>query len=450
MGRSGLRTRRGGRRHRRSGDRRRDGPLLIAGGGRLPVAALRLAATHLVLALSAVPAFARAAPQDAPPAAPPAEAPAAAPGAEVPAKSPSPPRPPVRDGPEFLAPDLIRRPDGMVVHYYRVNYVAPAVLQQELEIWKSAKAQIGPAGATFTAAPVGLPASKDTPAKSPPIAGVQNVLRIVETEENLPVLLRVLAMVDVPQPQVRVEAKVVELSWDDQLKIGIESSLTRPVGDTFFQSLVASFPNALDALNGATATFRSEDKYVVFDYAVQLAAQGAEASVTSQPEILVGQGETAVIRAGDQEPIVQQSLSGNSVVATTMFKDVGIRLEVQPVLVGRDSVRVRLVAEASRVSDFRITATAQNQQVVNPVISTRSADTVITVPDGETIVIGGLQANADRVVSTGIPLLKDIPILGYAFGSTSTRKQKTELFFWVTLSIERPEESRLVVPKVAE
>lgn len=362
-------------------------------------------------------------------------APAAAPAVDV---GPAPAKVAVT---EFLGPDLVRRADGMMVRYYRVNFVAPAVLAAELDIWKSPTAQITASGVMYTPA-----SASSTAPKTAPVSNLQNVLRIIETEENWPVLERILAMMDQPQPQVRVEAKVLELTWDDQLKIGVSSKITRPVGDTFLQSFDAKFPNALDALNGTTAAFRSVDKYLTFDYAVQAVEQGAHASVLSQPSILASQGETAVIRSGDQEPYVKQNLSGNTVTTATEFKDVGIRLEVQPMLVGRDGIRVRILAEASRLSDFRITATAANQQVVNPVISQRTADTVVTVPNGETLVIGGLEQSDDRDTRTGIPLLKDIPLLGWAFGSTTKRKTRTELVFWITLTIERPEEARLVVP----
>ncbi|MCE9635127.1 MAG: type II and III secretion system protein [Planctomycetes bacterium] len=368
------------------------------------------------------------------PATPPAPS-AATPAVDV---GPAPEKVPVT---EFLGPDLVRRADGMMVRYYRVNFVAPAVLAAELDIWKSPKAQITASGVMYTPA-----SASSTAPKTAPVSNLQNVLRIIETEENWPVLERILSMVDLPQPQVRVEAKVLELTWDDQLKIGVSSKITRPVGDTFLQSFEAKFPNALDALNGTTAAFRSADKYLTFDYAVQAVEQGAHASVLSQPSILASQGETAVIRSGDQEPYVRQNISGNAVTTATDFKDVGIRLEVQPMLIGRDGIRVRILAEASRLSDFRVTATSANQQVVNPVISQRTADTVVTVPNGETLVIGGLEQSDERDTRTGIPLLKDIPVLGWAFGSTSKRKTKTELVFWITLTIERPEEARLVVP----
>lgn len=346
---------------------------------------------------------------------------------------------------EFLAGDLIRRPDGMIVHYYRVNYVDPAVLVKELQVWKSAKGQVDVAGPQFVGAPV--PAAKQgEPAKTTPVANLQNLVRIIETEEQWPVLRRVLDLVDRPQPQVRIEAKVVELTFDDQLRVGMESKITRPAGDTFFQSLDVKFPNPLDAVNSTVAKFSRDEKFLTFDYTLSAVAQGARAEVTASPSVLASQGETAIIRSGDLEPLVQQNISGSNVITSTQFKDIGIRLEVQPLLVGRDAVRVRVSAEASRLSDFRVTATSSTTQAVNPVISTRNADTVVTVQSGDTIIIGGLEQELDRDTRTGIPVLKDIPVLGSVFGSTTERHQRTELYFWITLTIESPNEARLIVP----
>lgn len=389
-----------------------------AGAGALVVLAL-------VLALAA-PSLADG-PQPAPPA-------AAAPAA------------PVKPVPEFVGTDMVRLGDGRVVVYYRVRYVAPNVLQTELDsFWKGkldSPAEFASAGAAFVAAPPTV--QKDMP-KSP-AQPVSNVLRVTCSEESWPVIRELLRRIDVPQPQVRIDAKVVEITWDDQRRTGVSAKVARPLGDTFFQSYEADFPNPLDAVNDSTADFRRTNKWLAFDYTVQAVEQGAKADVTARPSILASQGESAVIRAGDQEPYVQQNLQAGVVYATTSFKDVGIRLEVQPLLIGPDAVRVRVLAEASRLSDFRVTATSANQQVVNPVISQRMADTVVTVPNGETIVIGGLDLTQKRETKTGLPLLKDIPGLGYLFGSTTLRDQRSELMFYIKLSIERPEEARVFVP----
>jgi general secretion pathway protein D len=375
--------------------------------------------------LFATAAFAQEAPKPAPAPKPPEIAPADAKPAELPR------------GVEFLSTDAIRRADGLVVHFYKTNYVDAKLLVAELDKWKAAP------NATFTAdGPTVVPVGK----KDAPGIAFQNTLRIQDTEENWPVLRRVLDMIDVPQLQVYVEAKIVEIAWSDEIHIGTKAAYTRTVGDTFFQSAELQFPNRLDAANVFTSSFQETTKYATFDYVVDLAASGAKTNVLSKPGVFASQGETATIRVGESEPIVQQSLQGNNVTATTVFKDTGLSLEVQPLLIGRDAVRVRIAAELSRVSSFRVTATSPDLQVVNPVISSRKTETVLTVPDGETLTIAGLDQDFERDEKTGIPLLMDIPVVGVLFGSKGTRKEHTELVFFLTLSIRAPGEARVIRP----
>ncbi len=367
------------------------------------------------------------------------EAPAPAPPAPEPAPAPA-PAPPF----EFVGTDGIRKPNGMIVRYLRVNYVDAKVLAEELTKWKSPGALVTPEGPNFISAPAFT--SRKEPARMP-MPQVQNVLRVEETEENWPVLLRVLDLIDVQQPQVLVQAKIVEISYSDELRMGVEMHIDRPLGDTFFRAFDGEFPNRLDAVNLASAAFARVNKHYAFDYLVDLAESGAKAKVTSKPSLLVTQGEPAQVKVGDEEPIVKQTLQGSNVIASTEFRQTGLTLEVQPLLIGRDAVRARIVAELSRVSDLRITATSKDLQVVNPVIASRVADTVVTVADGQTLVIGGLDNEIERDTRTGIPILKDIPVIGWIFGSTTKRTEKTELVFFLTFQIvKNTAEARYVVP----
>ena len=404
-------------------------PLVPLGLRSLPVLPTPLACVTVLGLLACVAGPARA--QDAP--LPPA------------AKKPAPKTQPAAEtvglpmGLEFLDKNTIRKPNGMVVKYYRVDAVSPALVKQELMRWKSEAASIDAIG----------PSSIATAGKK--AASIQNVLRIEEHEDNWPDLERILAMIDAPQPQVYIEAKIAEISYDDDLRIGIGPSnirVDRPAGDLFFRRADVVFDNVLGASEQAVLSFGSDDKYVKFDYILQLGKSGAETRVMSKPGIMVTQGEVASIDVGDEEPIVTQALSGVNVTASTQFKDVGLRLEVQPLRIGRRLVRARINPRLSRVSDFRITSTSVSRDVVNPVISTREANTVVDVLDGDTVVISGLDQEADLHERSGIPLLMDIPVAGYLFGSTTTRTVKTELVFFVTLTIMRPGEARVIVPPV--
>jgi type II secretory pathway component GspD/PulD (secretin) len=342
---------------------------------------------------------------------------------------------------EFLPNNSIRKPNGMIVRYYRADAVSPELLKSELDRWKSDKGSIEVVGPGF---PIRTGDGKK-------FVMIQNTLRIEEHEDRWPDLEGVLAIIDAPQPQVYIEAKIVEVTFDDDMRVGMGPSnirVDRHAGDLFFKRADFVFSNILGATDNASVTFGSDDKYVKFDYILQLGKSGAESRIMSQPGIIVTQGEVASIKVGDQEPIVKQNLSGTNVTATTEFKDVGLLLEVEPLMIGRRRVRARVNPRISRVSDFRITATSNNRDVVNPVISEREAVTVVDVLDGDTVVISGLDQEAQLDERKGIPFLMDIPVAGYLFGSTTKRTVKTELVFFVTISIVRPGEAKVVVPPV--
>lgn len=362
-----------------------------------------------------------------------------APATQEPAPAPPPEAPRPAAALVFLDAQTIRKPDGMIVKYYRCDAVDPEVVKQELERWTTPKGSIIAVGPSFAA---GFDRQKSIIR--------QNTLRIEETEENWPTLDEILAIIDAPQPQVYVEAKIVEISYDDDLRVGIGPGSNvrtdRPVGDVFFKRVDMVFDNVLGSNDGAEFIFGSDDKFVKFDYILQLGKSGANAEVKSEPRILAAQGEVAIITVGDQEPIVQQNLSGNNVTTSTKFEEVGLRLEVQPMMIGRETVRARVLARLSRVSDFRITSTSNDRDVVNPVISERQAESVIEVMNGDTVVISGLQQVSQFDQRQGIPILMDIPYLGYLFGSTTKRDVKTELVFFVTFTIVRPGEARVVIP----
>ncbi len=372
-------------------------------------------------------AAATASAQDAAAAKPPADEPAA-PAPKLPAPLP-----------EFLDGQTIRKPNGMIVMFYRVNAVDPQLVQQELDRWKTPAGTIVPWGPSFRAG---------NDKKS---VQLQNVLRIEDHEDNWPVLTKVLAMIDVPQPQVEVSAKILEITYDEDLRVGVGPGnirVDRPVGDLFFRRMDFNFDNVLGSGDLSEIGFGSADKFVKFDYLLQLGKSGATAEIISEPSVVAVQGEVARINVGDKEPIVTQNLNGNNVSATTKFEDVGLLLEVQVFLIGRDLIRARVSPRLSRVADFRTVSTSNDRDVINPVISTREADTVIEVADRDTVVISGLQQTQEVLQRRGIPILMDIPLIGALFGSTSKRKVKTELVFFVTFTITHPGDERVIDPMI--
>jgi type II secretory pathway component GspD/PulD (secretin) len=326
----------------------------------------------------------------------------------------------------------VERPDGWVVWYYSANFVDPKILKAELDQWKSAEAKIDPMSTAW--------ASTQVPGQPPP-ASVPNVLRILERKENVPLLERMLELLDQPTPQVLVRAKLVEITYTGKLEWGFETTYTAP-GDTFFRggSAIfdpASFLNATTArpFQGGSFNFAfvagSKARYGTLDSVIRLLKSKGKAEILGEPNILATQGQMARVRAGERVPIQTSTYQGNLVAIATTFEETGIELQITPELIGKDAVRMRLKETFSAVTGF-VAGQAGTQ---NPIINKREAETVLTVRDGATLVVGGLQSSSSIDSESGIPLLMDIPLLGWLFSTKSKETVKTELYFIATPQI---------------
>ena len=382
------------------------------------------------LAAALAPSIARA--EDAPP------APPAGPVVEPPAIPPI-PKP---DGPPEPRPedvrvdeDRIEAADGWITWYYAVNFVDPKVLRGELDQWKTKDAKIEPMTQAYEPLIVG----QDLPARAQP----SNMLRIRERRENLPLLQKLVEMLDKPQPQVLVRAKLVEITYTGGLEWGFEAAYLVP-GDTFFRGASTVF-NPESYLSATTARpFQggsfdfafvgdSQTNYGTLNDAIRMLKSRGKAEILGEPNILATQGVKAVINAGEEVPIQTAFVSGNAVTTSISFRRTGISLEITPELIGRDAVRMRLKETVAAVTGF---VTGQGG-VQNPVFNDRTAETTLTVRDGATLVVGGLQSSRMIESESGIPILMDIPLLGWLFSTRSKDEVQTELYFIATPEIIR-------------
>ncbi len=281
---------------------------------------------------------------------------------------------------------------------------------------------------------------------------------------------------DIPTPQVSIQAKLIFVDRSDVEQLGVRYDLgndeqffnrlvQRPDpstligidtdGDGVNDALVAeeTYPsniniidlggNSLSAIGNADAQLPGSALELIFSTAignfdltafvealqeVQLADLQAEPLITTadntEAQILVGERTPIrVIDAGAQQAggVAQEP------VATIRFEETGIRLRVTPHVTNTGQVLMRIAAENSSIreapSDIGFTLQTQN------------ADNEILVNDGETMVIAGLTVTQVTVAKSGIPFLVDLPILGRIFGFTSRREQRRDLLILVTPTI---------------
>lgn len=155
---------------------------------------------------------------------------------------------------------------------------------------------------------------------------------------------------------------------------------------------------------------------------LQMLAQDRKANIISNPRITTVDNREAKILVGQKIPLIIQDVSGNPV---SQLQTVGIQLKVTPHLTLDKKVIMDLHPE---VSDLSTGSTVQGGVIIN----TSEADTRVMVDDGQTAVIGGLIRSNENVIRRGVPLFKDLPLIGFLFSSSSTVRQNRELIIFVT------------------
>lgn len=158
------------------------------------------------------------------------------------------------------------------------------------------------------------------------------------------------------------------------------------------------------------------------------------ADITSAPKLVVRNGGVAAISTLTQFPFPKAKYVqfGNDVATEIEFKPVGVKMNIVPVIAGTDSVILQVYADVSAITQF-----ARTEPVSTPITSTRTAVTTVYLRDNHTLVIGGLQSKTLFESETKVPILGDIPILGFLFRSTSQTRSDTKVEFHITPRIVR-------------
>jgi general secretion pathway protein D len=284
-----------------------------------------------------------------------------------------------------------------------------------------------------------------------------NTILIVATPTEYSVIEAALKKLDVPQRQVVIEVTIAEVVLTDDLQFGVEwlfkggapsgrgsgglfnqtspfnpavptttttpTTGGTPVNSTAGLALSAGFNYLLNSLNfpgGIQAALHLLDNY-------------GNVKVISNPHLSALDNQKATIKVGDRIPICQQTYVGagtvgtvnNAVTTTSSYIDTGVLLQVTPHVNAGGLVTLEVQAEVS------VAGTTANPCDAPP-INTRSVQTLLAVPSGQTMVMGGLILEDKENSSAGLPLLARIPVLGGLFGNQELKNNRTELVLFIT------------------
>jgi general secretion pathway protein D len=265
-----------------------------------------------------------------------------------------------------------------------------------------------------------------------------NSLVIRTAPANIALLRETIESLDRRPAQVLMEVTVAEVVLGRGTEYGINWALASTrggalTGAQFGQPII---PDTLDPIQDALGRITKLGK---IDVRSVLRALGSNSTVKvlSTPEVLAVNNREARILVGAKVPFIASTRLGNDVAIdrAVQYQDVGTQLTLIPTINDDGYVSVQLLQEVSSLTNQTVQA-ALNA----PVISTREASTRAIVRDGQTVVIGGLIGTSEETIASGVPFLKDIPLLGYLFKRQSVNRARTELAIFITPYIVRTDE----------
>ncbi len=284
-----------------------------------------------------------------------------------------------------------------------------------------------------------------------------NALVIRDTPEVIEVARKILEANDVPDAEVLLDVEVFELSKQDAETFGfllskyaITAAVTTP------QSSGASF--LVDSLSSVTTTpaagttaatpaqpsnllnffaYKGYNGYLTVPNATFNFGKTLSNSETlSNPKIRVKNREKAKFNVGTRVPITTTSSpTGGGVSVNVQYVDVGVKVNAEPTIQLNNEVSIKLGLEVSSILQRDTIGTDQATTVVT--IGTRNLDTVLSLKDGETSIIGGLLQRTKTDSKSKVFLLGDIPVLGQLFTNTNDSGSKNELLLAITPRIVR-------------
>jgi len=262
-----------------------------------------------------------------------------------------------------------------------------------------------------------------------------NILVLRDTVDVIRVAERVLANIDIAEPEVMLELEVLEVSY----------SRIRDVGVRFPDSLAISLQGSGGAGRLTLPEWQNRSSglvNLVFNdplAVLNLRQTDGDANLLANPRIRTKNRQSAKVLIGERVPVITTSAIANVGSAESVnYLDVGLKLDVEPSVALDDEVTMKVALEVSSI--IGVVSRSSGLQAYR--LGTRNTSTTLRVRDGETQILAGLIQREDRRTGNGIPFLSDLPVVSRLFASTNDNETKTEIVLLITPRVVR----NLVVP----
>jgi general secretion pathway protein D len=361
----------------------------------------------------------------------------------------------------------IRPEDGGGVYVYYVRYGDAEKIANVLNGIASdstKKAQAGANGAP--AAPVGGATASPMAATEPVFGGDvkvtadkdNNSLVITAIKQDYEMVRSILARIDIPRDQVLVKAIFLEMNATNSTTWGINYFKFIPNTNGVGRSSLVTSSGGVASLTdftqdkGLTLGWGSSDQVSITPLSstgtaltvpsllalIQFIKATTDSNVLSTPQLSALDNEDAEIEVGNNVPVSNNQSFTQTGQATSSIdrKDLTLKMKITPhISPDTDAVRMKIDAKVQDITQVNIAAANIASNAI--AYSTRSIITNIVVNSADTAVLGGLMKDQELIQVVKVPILGDIPILGWLFKGKSTSKQKLNLLVFITPKIVR-------------
>ncbi|PKN00254.1 MAG: hypothetical protein CVU78_02205 [Elusimicrobia bacterium HGW-Elusimicrobia-2] len=263
-----------------------------------------------------------------------------------------------------------------------------------------------------------------------------NSIVLTTTPEGITKYQELISIFDVKPRQVLIEASIMEVGYSDGLNLGIAwqakgFNAYNKDANNLVKGAVQNSPAATPGTSGLPALNTTSIGLSLavgglinsnqFSALIEALQQKGKAKTLATPKIVTMNNVQASILSGDQVPYSNTTVSSAGSTQTTEFTNVGIQLDVTPTIHSDEYVTLEV---KPKVSSYQMST-------AGPIITTREANTTVMVKSNETVVIGGLINEKDLEAVEQMPILGDLPILGYLFKRHQSSKDRVELLVFL-------------------
>ena len=260
-----------------------------------------------------------------------------------------------------------------------------------------------------------------------------------DTPEAIRMAERVVALQDLSDPEVMLEIEILEIKRTRLMELGVQWPSQLALSPLKLATSGATTAGGL-TLRELTNLSSNTVQATVGNTLINVRKEDSDANILSNPRIRVRNREKAKVQIGDRVPVITTTSTSTGFVSESVnYIDVGLKLEVEPIIYLDEEVAIKINLEVSNL----VREVLSKSGTLSYQIGSRGANTTLRLKDGETQILAGLISDEDRSVANKVPGMGELPLLGRLFGSQKDDSQRSEILLSITphiiRSIRRPD-----------